>query len=384
MSQRLWFFSLVLALLANQCTLESRQREHTIVQMPPADVWVGTYTRKEGHVDGKAAGIYHYSRRDTTWQLIHTTENIVNPSFLTLSPDGRYLYAVSEIGPDVDSTGYVYAFAVKDGGLRLLNRQPTYSFAPCHVSIHPDGQQLYVANYVGGALVRYPVKADGSLGEASDRLVLSGSSVHPRQDSSHPHTVTVSPEGRWLMVADLGTDIVHTFAADGPVWKVGSTSQLPAGAGPRHLTFHPTAPYAYTINELNNTVTAFHYTAENGALHILAHYSTLPANFTGASLAADIHLTPDGQFLYASNRGHNSIAAFAVASDSGELTSLGHTNTGGDFPRNFVIHPAGTELWVANQNSDNVQLFQLDAQSGHLQPLQEVRVRTPVCMVWGN
>jgi len=352
--------------------------------MPDTKVWIGTYTRKEGHVDGKAAGIYHYARRDSIWQLLHTTEGIINPSFLTLSPDGRYLYAVSETGPDVDTTGYVYAYAIIGDSLRFLSRQPTYSFAPCHVSVHPDGSQLFVTNYVGGTIVRYAIKQDGSLSTATDKLILEGSGPHPRQDSSHPHSATVSPDGRWVMVADLGTDLIHTFSAQGPQWAAGPSIKLPAGAGPRHLAFHPGAPYAYSINELNSTVTAFHYDAENGALNIINHYATLPSDYTGDNLSADIHLTPDGQYLYASNRGHNSLAGFAVNASSGALRALGQTPTRGDFPRNFAIHPSGKELWVANQNSDHIVVLRIDSTSGQLRLLQELEVPTPVCMAWGN
>lgn len=344
------------------------------------DLWIGTYTRKEGHVDGKAAGIYHWRVTDSLVQELSTTSGIPNPSFVRLSPDGQFLYAVSETGPDIDSTGYVYAYAIDGDSLRLLNRQASHNFAPCNVSVHPAGKWLYLTNYVGGTIARYPIAQNGELAPAETVLVLEGSGPHDRQDSSHPHSATVSPDGRWVMVADLGTDLIHTLTTADTEWKSQAEVQLPPGAGPRHLAFHPTAPYAFSINELNSTITAFHYQLENGALHIIDHYSSLPTDFEGFNLTADIHISPDGRWLYASNRGHNSIVAYAIDEKTGQLTYLQHADSGGDFPRNFAIHPDGQSLWVANQNTDNIRVFALDDQTGRLTTKQEMTVLTPVCL----
>ncbi|MEM1216818.1 MAG: lactonase family protein [Bacteroidota bacterium] len=348
----------------------------------PTDLFVGTYTRTEGHVDGKAAGIYHARLTTDSVALLRTQTGIVNPSYLTLHPNGEVLYAVSEIGsPEVDSSGWVYSYHLAGGELALLNRQPTHSFAPCYVSVHPGGQWLYVANYVGGMLVRYPLNGAGEIGPASDTLRLSGSGPTARQEAAHPHSAVLSPDGAWVMVADLGTDRVHTFFADQATWEEATFVQLPAGSGPRHLAFHPAQPYAYVINELNNTVTALHYNAENGALQIKEYYPTLPTDFTEENVSADIHLTPDGRYLYASNRGHNSLAAYAVQPDGG-LQSIGHYPTRGDFPRNFVIHPSGAYLLVSNQNTDNIVQFSIDLATGGLTFLREWSVKTPVCLAF--
>ncbi|MEM9931467.1 MAG: beta-propeller fold lactonase family protein, partial [Bacteroidota bacterium] len=207
------FLLLGISFILNNCTTESDTENDRF------DLWVGTYTRTEGHVDGKADGIYAL-RVDGDSSAVETAAaDIVNPSFVGLSPDGAVLYAVSEIGADVDSVGYVYAYKKTAGQLELLNRQPTFSFAPCHVSVHPDGDWLYVANYVGGMIARYPLLGSGSIGSASDTLRFVGSGPHPRQEASHPHSVTPSPDGRWVMVADLGTDQVHTFVADTSIWQ---------------------------------------------------------------------------------------------------------------------------------------------------------------------
>ncbi|MEZ4986900.1 MAG: lactonase family protein [Saprospiraceae bacterium] len=349
------------------------------------EVIVGTYTRKEGHVDGKAAGIYLMKVNDQgAIQPLDTLKEVVNPSYIALSKDGSWLFAVSEIGPDVDSTGYVYAYRRTKDRFTFVNRQPTYAHAPCYVSVHPTGKWLYVANYVGGMVARYPLQPEG-IGEASDTLRLQGNGPNEaRQESAHPHSVTLSPDGQWVVVADLGTDTLRVFQADNPKWAATSVLPLPPGAGPRHIAFHPRLPYAYVLNELLNTVTVLHYNAANGSLHILDHWSTLPTNFTDFSIGADIHLTPDGQYLYASNRGHNSLAAWRIQPEDGRLQPLGHTPTGGDFPRNFTITADGNQLWVANQNTDNVRIFAIDKATGLLEQTGQFEVKTPVCLVVGR
>lgn len=339
---------------------------------------IGTYTRKEGHVDGKAAGIYTL-RMDAPVAMDSTT-GIVNPSYICLSPDGATLFAVSEIGPDVDSTGYVYSYQHQSGRLKFISRQPSHSFAPCYASVHPSGKWLYVANYVGGMVARYAVGTDGSLA-APDTLRLSGKGDHPRQEASHPHSTVVSPDGQWVMVADLGTDKVHTYHADAATWTEVSQLALPAASGPRHLVFHPTRPYAFLLNELSNTVAVLHYNAANGSLNILAYHPMLPDGFTDFSLGADIHVTPDGQYLYASNRGHNSLVGYRINAANGGLERIGFFPTLGDFPRNFTIHPSGAYLTVANQNSDNIVRFQIDPATGQLTEQGQWTVKTPVCLV---
>ena len=183
---------------------------------------------------------------------------------------------------------------------------------------------------------------------------------------------------------DLGTDYLHTYQADLPTWELVSTTKLPAGAGPRHMAFHPKAPFAYVLNELNNTVTILDYNSQNGALTVIDHCPTLPEGADSTSLGADIHLSPDGQFLYVSNRGHNSLAGFAVDRERGTLTSIGHWPTRGDFPRNFVIHPEGEDLLVANQNTDNISQFRINKETGELKHLREWIVKTPVCLIFDD
>ncbi|MEO0728105.1 MAG: lactonase family protein [Bacteroidota bacterium] len=377
---KFWLNTTILTLLLLSVLAACYQPPKDPQGMKEAKLWAGTYTRTEGHVDGKAEGIYGLLYRRKKLNITHTHEDIVNPSFLTLDPTREVLYAVSEIGPDVDTTGFVYSYRIEEGQLVLQNRQPTHSFAPCHVSVHPDGEWLYVANYVGGVIARYPLAADGQIKAVSDIKRLAGQGPNPRQESSHPHSITVSPEGNWVIVADLGTDYLHTYQADLPTWELVSTTELPAGSGPRHLAFHPKAPFAYVLNELNNTVSLLEYNSQNGALNLLDFCYTLPEGADSTSLGADIHLTPDGAFLYVSNRGHNSLAGFAVDRETGTLTNIGHWPTRGDFPRNFVIHPEGEDLLVANQNTDNISQFRIDKETGQLKHLREWTVKTPVCL----
>jgi 6-phosphogluconolactonase len=377
-----------LALLLFSCN--SPQAETMSSDSSNATVWAGTYTKKEGHVDGKAAGIYRLEldRKTGAVQLAYTQDDIINPSFVTLSPDRNFLYAVSETGPDVDTnTAYVHAYAIgKDGQLDFINRQPSYSFAPCYASVHPGGKWLVITNYVAGRVVSYPLAADGAMGEAAHSIRLEGSGPTNRQEDSHPHSAVFSPDGKWLYVADLGTDKIMTFQFDelkGQLVAAASPfTELTPGAGPRHLVFHPSEPLFFCVNELNSTVTSFQHDAETGSLTMLHSHTTLPEGHEGFNLCADIHISPDGQYLYASNRGHNSIAGFRITTSTGALRPLGHTPTGGDFPRNFALSPDGQFLLVANQNTDNILTFAVDSTTGGLSQLAESKVPTPVCLIF--
>lgn len=347
-------------------------------------LYVGTYTKKEGHVDGKADGIYSYSVQQGTLAERTTAANIINPSYLTLDDEGQLLYAVSEIGPDVDSSGQLAAYSItENGSLRELNRQPTFGFAPCYVSLHPSGSAAFVANYVGGTVAVYPRLKDGSLGEASQTIRFEGKGPHPEQEASHPHCILSSPDGQYVYVADKGTDRINGFR-----WDKGGNKLQPltppftevqAAAGPRHLVFHPKQPYLYLINEINSTVDVFAYRAESGTLAPLQSITTLPEGYDGPNASADIHLSPDGAFLYASNRGHNSLAIYQVGKD-GLLTPKGFADTAGEVPRNFLISPDGQQLFAANQNSDNIVLFDRDPKNGSLEQLEVFPCPTPVCL----
>lgn len=355
------------------------------VQPIRMQAFVGTYTRKEGHVDGTAKGVYQLAVDPDTGKPFRTNTigEIINPSFVVYAPDGKYLYAVSEIAGNDVPNGYVYAYALDNEEATLINRQSSHGLAPCHLAVHPSGRFLFVANYLGGVAI-YPIQTDGSLAAASDVEYLQGSGPHPRQGASHPHSVTIDREGRFAYVADLGTDKIMIFLIDQDTGTLEPAAtpfaQLAPGAGPRHLTFHPNGQLLYAINELNSTITLFSYDRADGHLEALQTVSTIPMDFNGNNTCADIHIEPEGRFLYGSNRGHNSIAMFSINASTGFLEPLGHQSSGGDTPRNFAIDPNGKFLYVANQNSDNIVYFSIDQQSGQLNRLDELRIPTPVCI----
>lgn len=354
--------------------------------------YIGTYTRRESFVDGKAEGIYIYhldlSSGELTYAATVTGAGTINPSFLTLGPGGRCLYAVNEITGGKGPHGTVSAFAVDpaSGQLRYLNQQSTHGLAPCFASVEPEGRYCLAANYETGSLCVLPIRQDGSLGEATDIVQFSGSGPNrERQEGPHAHMVTPSPDGSFILAVDLGTDRLMAFHLDGergtlspaaPPW-----TQMPPGAGPRHLAFHPHLPFAYVINELQSTVTFCRYDAQQGTFEAQQTLSTLPDDFTGQSSGGEIMVAPSGRFVYASNRGHDSLAIYAVDQETGQLSLVGHKATQGGGPRAFIIDPSGALLLAANQDTDTVVTFWVDPESGLLRPTGHVAaVPTPVCL----
>ncbi|MDT5120901.1 MAG: 6-phosphogluconolactonase [Acidobacteriota bacterium] len=348
-------------------------------------VYVGTYT------SGNSEGIYLYRLDLSSGALsqVGTTKDVVNPSYLALDARRRYLYAVNEVDEFAGrKSGAISAFAVdqQTGALRFLNQQPSLGGSPCYVSLDKSEKFVLVANYVGGNVSVFPVRSDGSLGEAADMKQDQGSGVNKeRQEGPHAHCILPDQSGRHVYACDLGTDRIMIYRFDSQAGKLTPNEQpwvqVTAGAGPRHLTFHPGGKYAYVMNELNSTVTAFAHDSAQGTLKELPSISALPEDFKGQNTGADIHLSPDGKFLYCSNRGHDSIAAFGVDAASSRLSFIAHTPTGGKTPRNFAIDPTGNFLLVANQNSDTIVIFRRDAQTGKLQPTGNVaEVPSPVCL----
>ena len=348
-------------------------------------VYVGTYT------SGKSEGIYLYRLNLSSGELKHvaTTKRVKDPSFLAIAPSRRYLYAVNEVEEFAGrKSGAVSAFAVdqRSGELRLLNQQPSLGGAPCYVVVDQTGRFVLVANYAGGNVAVLPVRSDGSLGEATDVKQDLGSSINvERQKGPHAHCVVLDPANRFAYACDLGTDKIMIFRFDARRGKLIPNRmpwvQVKPGAGPRHLTFHPDGRYAYVINELHATVTAFAHDQAQGNLKEVQTVPTLPKDFTGADTSADIHVSPDGRFLYCSNRGHDSIAAFKIDPRNGELTFIAHESTGGKTPRNFAIDPTGAFLLAANQHSDNIVTFRLDQKTGRPGATGHVaEVPSPVCL----
>jgi 6-phosphogluconolactonase len=350
-----------------------------------AMVYVGTYT------NGKSEGIYLYNLNSNTGELtqVNVTSVKDNPSYLTLDPQKRYLYAVNEVGNyQGKKSGAVSAFAVdqKSGKLTLLNQQPSLGGAPCYITIDKKGKHVLVANYSGGNVALFPVGADGKLGASVSMHQHTGASIdEKRQKEPHAHCIVLDPENRFAFAADLGTDKIMIYRLDANTGKL--TPNLPAfasvkpGAGPRHFTFHPNGKHAFVINELDSTVTAFTYDASKGSLTAIHTLSTLPKGFSGESYCADVHVSPDGRFVYGSNRGHDSIVVFGFNQKDGKLTYIENVSTGGKWPRNFTLDPSGKILLVANQNTDSIVTFKIDSNTGKLTPTGKVaQVPAPVCL----
>lgn len=348
-------------------------------------LYVGTYT------SGKSEGIYLYRLNLSSGELTHisTTKNVKDPSYLAIAPNRRRVYAVNEVEDfGGKKSGALSAFDVnqRTGSLKLLNQQPSLGAAPCYVVVDRTGSFVLVANYTGGNVAVLPIRSDGSLGEATDMKQDSGSSINAeRQEGPHAHCIVLDPTNRFAYACDLGTDKIMIYKFDARRGKLIPARtpwvQVKPGGGPRHLTFHPRAEYAYVINELHTTVTAFARDRVQGGLTEIQTIATLPSDFSGADTGADIHVSPDGRFLYCSNRGHDSIAAFRIDQRNGKLTLIAHEPSGGKTPRNFAIDPTGTFLLVANQNSNNMVSFRLDPKTGRLSPTGHVaEVPSPVCL----
>ena len=348
-------------------------------------VYVGTFTT------GKSVGIYlcRLNLGDGSLELVGATEGVVNPSYLTVDRARRRLYAVNAVNEFEGAPGGgVSAFGIdtKTGALRLLNRQRSMGAGPCYVTAADSGRFVLVANYRGGNVAVLPVRKDGSLGEAADVKQFEGSGPNrERQEAPHAHCILLDRANEHAYACDLGTDRVMSYRFDRRTGRLApgarASVSLRPGAGPRHLTFHPNGRLAYVLNEIDATVTAFALDARQGALTELETRPTLPAEFKGPNTAADVHVAPGGMFLYCSNRGHDSLAAFRIDPGTGRLTLLGHTPTGGKTPRNFVIDPTGNFLLAANQNSDTVVTFRIDRQTGALSPTgHKAEIPTPVCL----
>ena len=346
-------------------------------------LYVGTYT------SGKSEGIYVYRMDRTTGALTRfSSTKSANPSFLTIDRSKRYLYAVNEVGDYAGKpSGGVSAFAIdpQNGNLRLLNEQATQGADPCYVSIDSKKRSLLVANYTGGSVAVLPVRTDGTLGMATDINQHEGSGPKEQQKGPHAHCVILDRNERYALASDLGTDKVMIYQFDRATGKLKAAKQpfaeLPAGAGPRHLAFHPNGKYLYVINELDSTMASFKYNELNGTLTLIETVSTLPGDFTGVSYCADVHVSASGRFLYGSNRGHNSIVVFEVDPQTGKLKLVEHVSTAGDWPRNFTIDPSGRFLLVANQRSENVVIFNIDEGTGRLTPTgQNYQIPSPVCL----
>src|SRR6267378_58237 len=345
------------------------------------DLIIGTYTNKD-----KTSGIhvYTFSSKTGDFSFKSKAQNIPNPSFLAVTAYRKNLYSVSEAGGGNGSI-YAYSFEAPSGKLTFLNSVSSGGDGPCYDSVDDHKKYVFVGNYGGGSLTAVRVNEDGSLSSDSQTIQDEGSSIYkPNQDKPHVHAAVISPDGHYLLVPDLGTDKVNIYTIDDGKAKPLTPGPQPfasikAGGGPRHLTFHPNGKYVYLVQELDAMVTAFTY--GNGKLEAIQSLTMLSDGFKGKVGAADIHTSPDGKFLYASNRGEaNDIAIYAIDKD-GKLTYAGRQSSLGSAPRNFAIDPSGNFLLAANQNSDDIFLFKRDQKTGLLSPTgAKITVSMPVCL----
>jgi 6-phosphogluconolactonase len=349
--------------------------------------YVGTYTQ-----DVPASkGIYAFRFDPATGKAtsLGVAAETTNPSFVAPAPSGKYLYAVNEVpnyqGPN---SGGVSAYSVDraSGKLTFLNEVPSRGADPCYIIVDRSGKYVLVANYTGGSIAVFPIQPDGKIGEASAFIQHTGHGANPqRQEAAHAHSIDLSPDERFAFVDDLGLDELLVYKFDKAKGSLTPNdppfTKIDPGAGPRHFVLHPSGNFAYVVAEIASTVTAFSVDLKAGTLKRLQTVSTLPKDFKGDNDDAEIHILPNGKFLYASNRGHDSIAVFAVDPEKGTLTKIDDVPTGGKIPRSFEIDPTGKYLFAENQKSDNIVIFRIDEKTGRLTSTGEVLdVPSPVCV----
>ncbi|MEP6902673.1 MAG: beta-propeller fold lactonase family protein [Actinomycetota bacterium] len=351
-------------------------------------LYIGTYTST-----GKSEGIYVHKFDLETGKLtpLHTVKDVADPSFLTIDKDRKYLYAVNELLEyEGKKSGTVSAFAIdqKTGNLQFLNKQASLGGAPCFITTSENSKFALVANYLGGNVSSFPIEKDGRLGASVDLVQHTGFGPNKdRQESAHAHSITLDRNNRFAFAADLGIDKLMIYDFDAQKGKLKPNEaqafyQTKPGAGPRHFSFHQNGKFAFLINELDTTITSLAYDEKSGTLKEIQTVPTLPVGVSGASnTCADIHVSPNGKFLYGSNRGHNSIVSYKIDEKTGKLEYIEHVSTGGKKPRNFAIDPAGKFLLAANQDSDNIVIFRIDEKTGKLQATgNSAEVPTPVCL----
>ena len=356
---------------------------------PPAPqfiVYVGTYT------GAKSKGIYAFRFDSATGRLapLGLVGETVNPSFLAIHPNRRFLFAVNEVNEfsAKKNNGGVSAFAIEraTGKLSLLNSESTGGGSPCHLTVDARGQNLFVANYGGGSVSVLPIETDGRVRPSTSFVQHTGSSVNKnRQQGPHAHGIYPDRSGRFVAVADLGLDRILIYRLDHASRSLQANNppfgSVAPGSGPRHLAFHPNNRFAYVNNEMSSTVTTFAWDGAKGSLKELQTVSTLPEGFAGSNSTAEIEVHPTGKFVYVSNRGHHSIAVFEVDATKGTLRLIEHQSTQGKTPRGFGIDPTGQFLLAANQGSDTMVVFRIDTRTGRLMGSGEsVEVGAPVCV----
>jgi 6-phosphogluconolactonase len=352
-------------------------------------VYVGTYTRPAAYLrETKGKGLYIFRLNPDTGELSPAGEapGIDNPSYLNVDPAKRHVYAISEVWEWPEGLVRAYAIDPASGGLTYLNQVSSFGWLACYIMVDATNRFAVVSNYMGGNAGLFPIRADGRIGEAVQMVQHTGAGRDPqRQAGPHPHCIVISPNNRHVVVADLGLDKVMVYDLDVEQGRLAPNAvpwvKMPDGSGPRHFVFHSSGRYGYVSNEFNATVSAFTYDPESGRLELIQTVSSLPKDFAGENICADIQVHPSGNFVYVSNRGLDSLTIFAVDPATGRLTYVANQSSLGETPRNFAIEPGGRFLLAANQDSDNIVTFSIDLGTGKLSPTGHVAsVPTPNCV----
>ena len=346
-------------------------------------LYVGSYTQSEG--DGIA--VFHFNARDGSLKYLSTAHGVKNPSYLAIHPETNLLLAVNEVVEyEGINSGTVSSFRINPstGALTFINKVPSGGGAPCHVSIDSNAAFALIANYIGGNFAVLPIDKEGRLSPATQMIPLEGSGpVVDRQKEPHAHAIVMDPQEKYALAVDLGSDKVISYLIDknrGILTKAAEFEHDP-GAGPRHLAFHNTGRFVFIINELNSSITTCAYNSKSGRLDAIMTADTLPVDYKGENLCADIHISKDGAYLFGSNRGHDSIVVYRINSSNGELTFNGCHSVLGTTPRNFLIDPTGQFLLVANQDSDNIVVFRIDESDGSLHDFDvDIEASKPACL----
>jgi 6-phosphogluconolactonase (cycloisomerase 2 family) len=375
-------FAAPLILSRTVAAQEPQQRSEALVESFYA--YVGARTTKERNARGNGINVFRVDAESGAWAHVQLVGDLVNPSFLAFDRTSKFLYTIHGDMSDITS----FSISEETGELRQINRQSTEGKNPVHLAIDPTNRFVVVANHITSSVALLTREQDGSLGPVIDLVTLEGEIGPHRveQPFPKPHQVEFDPSGRYISIPDKGLDVVFMYEIDAEAGKlkpVGEPAPARAGAGPRHIAFHPAGDLAYVVNELDSTVTAYHFSAEAGALAPFQVLTTLPDTFTGNSRASEIGASPDGRFLFASNRGHDSIATFAIEEGSGRLTPAGWQASEGRTPRFFAIDPNYQRLLVANEDTDTIVSFEIDQSTGALRSTGEpTKIGSPVCIVF--
>lgn len=350
-------------------------------------MYVGTYTRQ---TDSEGIYIFQFNSATGALTRVGLGKGVDNPSFIAIHPTHKYLYCVNEVNDfEGAKSGAVSAFSInaKDGSLDFLNQQPTGGGAPCHLVVDAAGKNVLVANYVGGSVASLPIGDDGRLGPMTSFVQHEGSSVNPRrQEAPHAHSINLDSDNQFAVAADLGLDKVLVYRFDSRQGKLTPNNppsvSIKPGSGPRHFAFHPGGQFAYVINELALTVTAFEYDAKRGLLKEMQTISTVPDGVNRRGLStAEVRVHPSGKFLFGSNRGHDTIVVYRIDEKSGKLTYVENEPTGGRTPRNFFVDPTGKYLLAENQSTGTIVVFEIDQSTGALTRTKNgAEVPNPVCI----